>query len=301
VGRILLATEIRGAQKYWHIKDSTKIYLSPFKENKVVGILWEDGSAFGTWFSGDPQDIHLIEMLPFSPISEQLLSEDWISEQFPVLEKTKTSGWDDLIAANQAIIQPAQAWASALTVTFGSGTTLPDTLYWIATRPSNGPGIPCNKTYPPSTCVDTCCPNHLAVESAGLSDGNYAYIKQDYRVVLKNPNRGFNLAVLTQGSHRVVSTGTFDTYGDETATANLVAFVNGIAMGNIVLVGIQDSVAPLDNVVLAALTTIGAQQAKSISDGSSYALIGIKGGPALAESSLASGKGAAYASHQFAC
>jgi len=87
VGRILLATEIRGAQKYWHMSDAGKIYQSPFKDNKVVGIRWEDGANYGTFFGADPQEIHLIQMLPFSPISELLLPEDWIKEQFPVLEK----------------------------------------------------------------------------------------------------------------------------------------------------------------------------------------------------------------------
>jgi len=143
VGRILLATEIRGAQKYWHMSDAGKIYQSPFKDNKVVGILWEDGAAYGTFFGADPQEIHLIQMLPFSPVSEILLPEDWIKEQFPVLERTKKPGWEDLVDANQAIIDPVTAYNDAFKVSFGAGTTLPDTLYWDATRPSNGPGHPC--------------------------------------------------------------------------------------------------------------------------------------------------------------
>ena len=40
LGRILLATEIRGAQKYWQIKSEDNIYPAPFEDNKVVGILW---------------------------------------------------------------------------------------------------------------------------------------------------------------------------------------------------------------------------------------------------------------------
>jgi len=47
---VLLASEIRGAQKYWHIRSVDKIYQEPFADNKVVGIRWEDGANYGTFF-----------------------------------------------------------------------------------------------------------------------------------------------------------------------------------------------------------------------------------------------------------
>ncbi len=40
LGRFLLASEIRGAQKYWQINEGEDIYPDPFNDNKVVGILW---------------------------------------------------------------------------------------------------------------------------------------------------------------------------------------------------------------------------------------------------------------------
>ena len=40
LGRLQLATEIRGAQKYWQIMSQDDIYPEPFASNKVVGILW---------------------------------------------------------------------------------------------------------------------------------------------------------------------------------------------------------------------------------------------------------------------
>jgi len=301
VGRILLATEIRGAQKYWQIKSDGQIYQDPFKENKVVGILWEDGGNYGTFFSADPQCIHLIQMLPFSPISEALLPVDWIQEQFPFLEKTRTPGWEDLLACNQAIIDPASAWTNAFNVTFGAGTTLPDTLYFIATRPSNGPGQPCTKTYPDEPCGGTCCADLVAVTSAGLSAGNFVYFKKDYRVVFQKPNRGFNIVVLSS-SHVVLNTKTFDTYGAAGASADLANFVKTIAAGSVVLVGIQDTVAaPIDPQVVAAFESLGAKQANNIALRGSYALIGVKGGAALAENVSANGKGPAQVQHQFTC
>ena len=40
LGRFLLSSEIRGAQKYWQINEGEDIYPDPFNDNKVVGILW---------------------------------------------------------------------------------------------------------------------------------------------------------------------------------------------------------------------------------------------------------------------
>jgi endo-1,3(4)-beta-glucanase len=40
-GRLLLAVELRGAKKYWHIKPTgPQIYPKPFAANGVVGVLW---------------------------------------------------------------------------------------------------------------------------------------------------------------------------------------------------------------------------------------------------------------------
>ena len=40
-GRLLLAVELRGAKKYWHIKPTgPQIYSKPFAANGVVGVLW---------------------------------------------------------------------------------------------------------------------------------------------------------------------------------------------------------------------------------------------------------------------
>ena len=77
--------------------------------------------------------MHLIQMLPFSPVSEALLPEEWVRQQWPELERTRTEGWEDLVAADQATVDPAGAWEAALNCSahscWGSGTTLADTLY----------------------------------------------------------------------------------------------------------------------------------------------------------------------------
>jgi hypothetical protein len=48
--------EIRSAQKYWQIMDSS-IYESVFAQNTVVGIVWSTKVDYATWFGGDHQPI----------------------------------------------------------------------------------------------------------------------------------------------------------------------------------------------------------------------------------------------------
>jgi endo-1,3(4)-beta-glucanase len=40
LGRVMLATEMRAAKKYWQMTTQSSVYPSPFSLNKVVGIVW---------------------------------------------------------------------------------------------------------------------------------------------------------------------------------------------------------------------------------------------------------------------
>ena len=47
---------------------------------------------YGTWFGGNVEFIHCIQMLPFTPITEELLREEWVQEEYPVLAQV-SSHW----------------------------------------------------------------------------------------------------------------------------------------------------------------------------------------------------------------
>lgn len=139
LGRLALVTEIRGCQKYWQIMSEDDIYPSPFADTKVVGILWSTKVDYGTWFGANVEFIHCIQMLPFVPVSEDLLRREWIEEEYPVLVEafnTATEGWRGYIIMAHAIIDKVAAWTEAEQLNlFDDGNTKSNTLYWIATRP----------------------------------------------------------------------------------------------------------------------------------------------------------------------
>ena len=50
LGRLLLATEIRSVQKYYHMMPDSAIYPPIFAQNGCVGILWSDKADYSTFF-----------------------------------------------------------------------------------------------------------------------------------------------------------------------------------------------------------------------------------------------------------
>ncbi|KAG2453738.1 hypothetical protein HYH02_001949 [Chlamydomonas schloesseri] len=87
-GQLLMAVEISGAQHYWQTTTAATafpvVYPSPFRDNKVVGILWNSKVDYATWFGSEPIFIHAIQYIPFTPASEVLLRRDWMLESYPV-------------------------------------------------------------------------------------------------------------------------------------------------------------------------------------------------------------------------
>merc|ERR1719367_2407640 len=139
VGRLTLALEIRAAWKYWQMTSSESVFPAPFSDNKVVGIQWSDKVDYATWFGANVEYIHCIQMLPFTPISEELLREEWIVEEYPVLVEafdTADEAWRGYIIMAHAVIDSQAAWDEAqLLTSFDDGNTKSNTYYWIATRP----------------------------------------------------------------------------------------------------------------------------------------------------------------------
>jgi endo-1,3(4)-beta-glucanase len=144
VGRVLLASEIRSAHKYWQIKSGDSIYDNPFAANKVVGILWGRKVDYATFFGARTEYIHGIQMIPFTPVSEALLGGDWVVEEYPVVAQALGDpgigeSWRGFIYMDHAVIDPETAWSEVQTLQrFDDGNSRTNTLYWVATRPRSG-------------------------------------------------------------------------------------------------------------------------------------------------------------------
>lgn len=144
LGRVLLSTEIISVQKYWHIPSSSDIYPAVFKPNKMVGVLWSDKVDYATFFGANVEYIHCIQMIPFTPINEDVLTKEFISEEYPVVSDALKrpnppieQGWMGFVFMDQAIIDKSAALSSVQQriTAYDDGNSKTNTLYWIMSRP----------------------------------------------------------------------------------------------------------------------------------------------------------------------
>ena len=137
-GRILLAMELISIKTYWHMPNSSNIYPEIFKQNKMVGIVWETKVDYSTWFGLNPVFIHGIQMLPFTPVTEDSLDAEFIKEEFEIIRNVDANDWNPYKVMDQAIIEKEEAWNTAVGLKiFHIGNSRTNMLYWIATRPES--------------------------------------------------------------------------------------------------------------------------------------------------------------------
>ena len=184
LGRLMLATELRATWKYWQINTGEGIYPEPYASNKVVGILWGTKVDYTTFFGANIEFIHGIQMLPFTPITEELLRAEWIEEEYPVVSTVLSNpalsdGWRGFIVMAHAVIDPNAAWSEAQALNwYDDGNTKTNTLYWLATRPGldgdgGGGGGGGGGGDPVAGCTDIDAVNYSL--TATVNDGSCLY------------------------------------------------------------------------------------------------------------------------------
>ena len=70
LGIFLYASESAAIMQYWF--DADNAVYPPNAPKKIAGIVWDSGTAYGTWFSGEPEHIHGINFLPVTTASLHL-------------------------------------------------------------------------------------------------------------------------------------------------------------------------------------------------------------------------------------
>lgn len=150
VGKLLTATELRSAKKYYHIKKNEEIQIYPsIYTPSVIGIMWQTMSQFQTWFGGAAYLATGIQLLPLTPIAGQRDEIEWTKEMYPSFEKNcnadkvcEEQGWSVLqlgalstvghakLALSRAEFLPEEVFETA----GGNGHSMSNTLWFIATR-----------------------------------------------------------------------------------------------------------------------------------------------------------------------
>mmetsp|Transcript_11830 Transcript_11830/g.20096 ORF Transcript_11830/g.20096 Transcript_11830/m.20096 type:complete len:254 (-) Transcript_11830:287-1048(-) len=169
LSRLMLAMEIDAAKRYWQTPSGGGVYPPSFTA-KMAGVVGATDVSARTWFGGEPEYSHCINMLPFTPATEALLSAAFVAEEWPVLEDSlKRRGvasvgvgagdgkdpsvqtqWAGFIYEDEAVIDPQAAWTHLMHLfspptsaggggagaAVDAGTSLSAMLYWAATRPA---------------------------------------------------------------------------------------------------------------------------------------------------------------------
>jgi endoglucanase Acf2 len=155
MGKLLLSTEIRSAQVYYHVQNANsssnvkRIYPDVYTP-KVVGMLWSFLAQEQTWFGNQPWASYGIQLMPITPSAQYRDSVGWVEEMLPNFNQTcaqdpvcRAQGWSILVMACQATVgRWREAWAelqgledSIFETAGGNGHSRTNSLWWIATRP----------------------------------------------------------------------------------------------------------------------------------------------------------------------
>jgi len=112
-GLWMATTEMRAVEQYWWDVDG-QVFPKGFS-HKAVGMVWGNGGAHATWFSGEPECIHGINVLPFTPSSLQWTRRpERVRQELAEMRAEKAGGtlsaWPEVMLAYQGIGDAQGAW-----------------------------------------------------------------------------------------------------------------------------------------------------------------------------------------------
>jgi len=151
-GQLLTVTEVRATNRYWHVWNSDshprtypKEYLQP-----VVGMLYDTMASFQTWFAPYAVVSYGIQLMPFTPVSEERDDPAWAADLYPLYKEAceeagefcVKNGWIILQAglaaetgrSQEAMEQLLSIDAKVFDSLGGVGNSLSNTIWFISTR-----------------------------------------------------------------------------------------------------------------------------------------------------------------------
>ena len=129
-GNLMLAILARSINTYFYMTKDNRVQPPNFIGNKVPGITFENKMDYTTYFGGAPEYIHGIHMIPLMPFTPMIRPRRFVQEEWDaffkpgaVADASKvTGGWQGLLKANQALIDPKASFDFFNSSKFDSGS-----------------------------------------------------------------------------------------------------------------------------------------------------------------------------------
>jgi len=145
IGRLMVKVNARAIQTYFLLTDASRAQPALFRPNKVTGILFDNKVDYATWFSPEKYAIHGIQMIPISPVTEYVRTQEFVSEEWDqvvskipdVLNDNLRNPWLSLLYANYATVNKTAALVKLESAKMDDGLSRSWALYMAATRPIN--------------------------------------------------------------------------------------------------------------------------------------------------------------------
>ena len=134
LGKNLLKMNVKSIKKYWLMNEDNDTHPSLFRNNKVVGILFNNKADYCTWFGLNTEFIHGIQMMPYiNPLknirSNSFVKEEWEHIKEQVLKMDDSNPWKSVLILNYSQIDDQG--------TYGTQTNSPINLHQITERNSH--------------------------------------------------------------------------------------------------------------------------------------------------------------------
>lgn len=104
----------RAMSSYFLFEDSNTIMPSEILGNKIAGISFQNYLDYTTYFGNDISYIHGIQMLPLTPLSGQMRSVQFVTEEWNEMlasyMSSTSGGWTGILTLNEALIDPKTSY-----------------------------------------------------------------------------------------------------------------------------------------------------------------------------------------------
>ncbi|KAF7294669.1 Glycoside hydrolase family 81 protein [Mycena indigotica] len=179
--RLLWATEVDGAQTYWHLYPSSNDPDTPYPEPGLralttIGNVMDYQAGAWLFWGAQCSEIAAIQILPVTPINEGMYDTAWLNGMWnyvssELADPTIGDEWKAVIYMAYGEVNPQTSFSRSTNITGWGGTTSQALLlYHLATRKNSSGGNICSATASnPSGTFTIRAPNGHFVSSTGAA------------------------------------------------------------------------------------------------------------------------------------